>query len=87
MWSIYSLAKEAGCSPSRLLHIEGSYEAYCFDEAVLMWGMFVTNEIHKAGEGKKSSKQKGLEGKQERKFKELIGSPDEKRFASPVVTK
>lgn len=86
MWSIFSLSKEAGCRPSDLFGLTNSYEAYCFDEAVLMWGMYVSNEIREAGEGKKSSKQKGLEAKQERKFKQLIGTPDKKRFASPVVT-
>lgn len=87
MWSVFSLSKEAGVAPSDLLHISDSYSAYCFDEVVLLWGMHVTAEVRKAGESKKSSKEKGLEAKQERKFRQLMGSPDKVRFASPQATK
>jgi hypothetical protein len=87
MWNVFSLSQEAGVPPSRLMHIEDSYAAYCFDEAVLQWGSYVSAEVRKAGEGKKSSKEKGLEAKQDRKFRQLMEVPDEVRFASPVATK
>ena len=87
MWNVFSLAKEAGVPPSEFMHLDDPYVAYCFDEVVLMWGSFVTHEVREAGEAKKTSKQKSAEGKQDRKFKQLMGTPDEKRFATPVATK
>lgn len=83
---MYSLSKEAGVPPSKLIGIEDDYVAYCFDETVITWGIYVSNEVREAGEAKKSSKQKSLEAKQERKFRQLMGTPDKARFATPVVT-
>ena len=85
MWSVFSLSREARVAPSELMHIEDPYVAYCFDEAVLTWGSHVLSEVREAGEDKKTSKQKGLEAKAERKFKALLEVKDEKRFASPVA--
>ena len=69
------------------MRIENDYVAYCFDEVVLQWGSHVTAEVREAGEGKVSSKEKGLAAKRDRKFRQLMEVPDEKRFASPVATK
>ena len=87
MWSVFSLSKEAGVSPSSFMHLSDPYVAYCFDEAVLMWGTYVTNEVRESGEAKKSSKERGAEAKSERKFRELMGVSDKQRFASPSSTK
>lgn len=37
--------------------LDDPYTAYCFDEAVYLWGAYVENELREAGEGAKTKKQ------------------------------
>jgi hypothetical protein len=76
MWESYQNAKLWGVRPSELFFIKDEYQAYCFDEAVGMWGIHVTNELERI-EGKTS---KEIERKRKAKLGALLGLPDEKRF-------
>lgn len=68
--------------PSELLRVEDSYLAFCFDEAVMMWGMFVENELDKI-EGKTSGE---IERKRTRRLQVLMGEGDKPgQFADPAA--
>jgi hypothetical protein len=52
-WNLYSQAREWRTRPSQLIGlVEGSYPAYCFDEAIYIWGNFVSSELDKVKAGK-----------------------------------
>lgn len=78
LWTAFQGAKRWGVRPSQLYGISGEYEAFCFDEAVGMWGTHVTNELEKI-EGKNS---KEVERKRQNKLLQLLDAPVEQRFRS-----
>ncbi len=75
MWGIYQLSQSLGTRPSELLAIEDAYVAYCLDEAVMVFGTFVTNKLE-AVEGKPKEQEK----KRKALLGELLKLPDEQRF-------
>jgi hypothetical protein len=74
------MAKTYKVRPSELFGIEDAYVAYCFDEAVAVWGLHVTSELE-AIDGKNA---KQIEARREKKFNELMGMKPEKQFRDPA---
>lgn len=72
LWSLFTQATEFNCRPSELVGIsqEDAYAAFCFDEAVFMWGRFVDGELKKAQQGAKNDKQ--ARSKVEMRFRALM---------------
>lgn len=76
-----------GQTPSSLMGVEqGSYEAYCLDEAVIYFGMTVQNDLEKVGH-KPSKEERKAEAARKRYLEKLL-SDDEKEkgsgFADPA---
>lgn len=78
LWQAFQSAKHWNVRPSQLYDIEGSYYAFCFDEAVMTWGNFVTSELEKI-EGNNT---KTVEKKRHNKLLQLLDAPAEQRFRS-----
>lgn len=56
MWMLWQESQALRVTPSQILGLTlGSYEAYCFDQAVWYFGITVSAEVEKAGQ----KKQKG----------------------------
>jgi hypothetical protein len=70
--------------PSVLLGLaEGSYEAYCLDEAVFIWGGWVQQELQKVKGKTEAAVQRG----QERKLTMLLGKTKQPgTFRDPAGT-
>ncbi len=59
LWLTYLEAKTWNNRPSSLIAIEDEYTAYCFDQAVAVFGNVVSNELESVeGKTKKSVTQK-----------------------------
>lgn len=90
MWELFSLSRELKVRPSELLAIDDPLTAYCLDECVVTWGLFVRNELEKVGQ-KLSSKEKAIMAQRQAKLEALLGNPKTdaapKRFAVPVATR
>jgi hypothetical protein len=84
MWNVFVLSQEVKARPSELLAIEDAYSAWCMDECVLTWGLFVNSELDKI----KDKRPKALEGKRKLKLRQLLEPGDTvKKFATPVATR
>jgi hypothetical protein len=67
--------------PSEIADLENSYDAYCFDQAVATWGIFVQSELDKI-EGKTSA---SIQRKRESKLRQLLAEPGQKQvYADPA---
>lgn len=87
MWNVFSLSQEMGVRPSDLLGVTNDYEAYCLDEAVVTFGVYVQSEVRKVGD-KKTGKEKAKEGQKLAKLNALLNTkPGERKFANPVATR
>lgn len=75
MWGVYQLSQSLTIRPSELLGIEDAYVAYCLDEAVTVFGSYVTNKLEEV-EGKPKEREK----KRKAILGELLKLPDEQRF-------
>lgn len=63
----------------------GSYEAYCFDQAVWYLGVTIQNEIDQAGQ-KKDSKQAAIEAARQRVLKKFLDGHEAKgQYADPAA--
>lgn len=75
-------------TPSTLIGLkEGSYEAYCLNQATWYLGTFVTGEIEKVGQ-KKAKGQAGTEAARKRKLEQLLGIEQKKTkgtYADPAL--
>jgi hypothetical protein len=82
------LSRELKCRPSQLLGLTEVYEAFCIDEAVVLWGMHVRNEVQEVGE-KKSSKQKAKEGQKATRLRSMLEATKDgaRKFATPFATR
>lgn len=78
-------------TPSSLLGLtQGSYEAYCFDEAIWYFGTIVTNELEKAEAGtrkkvKGANKAQAARESALKKFLDEKGDGTTGRFADPAA--
>lgn len=76
MWVNWHSAKDSNRSPSSLIGlIEGSYEAYCYDQAAWYVVNTVQNEVDKVGE-KKAKGQAAQESAKNRKLRQMLGQGD-----------
>ena len=65
--------------PSELIGLIDPYVAYCFDEAVYAWGIYVESEVQAAVE---KAKPKQKDRVQEQTLNKLLDAPVERRFKS-----
>lgn len=86
LWLTFHNARDTNQSPSALIGLlEGSYEAYCFNQAVWYAGSLISNEIDKVGQ-KKAKSQASQEAARDRKLKQLLGQKDAKsQYADPAA--
>lgn len=88
LWRVYSVAKAFKQRPSDLLGIsEDEWMAWCVDEVVWTWGVYVEAEIRKAEKGKRQDTGKGAQKRKQeeaqaqarvdKRLKELLGNQDE----------
>lgn len=78
MWSLYNTSKQWSKRPSEMVGITEEYTAFCFDEAVGLWGSYVVNELEKI-EGKN---EKEVTRKRHQRLLKLLDAPDSVRFRS-----
>lgn len=73
-------------SPSSILGLTpGSYEAYCFDQAVWYLGTTITAEVEKAGH-KKQKGEAAMKAARERVLKRYLDGPNAKGlYADPAA--
>jgi len=64
----------------------GSYEAYCFDQAIWYFGITLENELSQAGQ-KPSKDDRKAQGARERVLERVLGisKPDNEKFMDPMV--
>lgn len=74
----YQLSQKAGVLPSQFYRIPEEYTAFCFDEAVIAFGMGVEAELN-AVEGKND---KEIVRKKNQVLGKLLQLPDKQRFKS-----
>lgn len=79
MWSLFQDSKLWHCRPSSMVDIQDPYVAYCFDQAVSIWGGYVERELDKI-EGKN---EKQVATKRRNKLMQLLEASDKQRFRSP----
>lgn len=69
--------------PSDLLGLtRGSYEAYCFDQAVWYFGTTITSELEKAGH-KPQKGERAMESARKRVLKKYLGETSKQQYADP----
>lgn len=87
LWSLWQKSKAVSTRPSQFLGLApDTYEAYCFDEAVIFFGLLLESELEEAAEGKKNKHQRRAEAAQQRVLKRVFG--DEKKgsgYADPAL--
>lgn len=85
---IWKQSQALRLTPSRIIGLtDGSYEAYCFDQAVWYFGSVLESELEQAGH----KRQKG-EGQREAarkkilaKYLDEVGKPSHQQFADPAA--
>lgn len=65
----------------------GSYEAWCFDEAVWYFGSVITSELEKVGrpKGKGAKGQASAEAQRTRVLNKYLGNAAPVKFADPAA--
>lgn len=86
MWLLYLQSRDLTTPPSKLFGLTaGSYEAYCFDQAVWYFGTQVTHRVEKVGH-KPYKGEATAKAAQERELKKILGDGDAKQqFADPAM--
>ena len=86
VWLIWLQSQSLSLPPSEFLGLQlGSYEAYCFNEAVWFFGTTVTNELEAAGQ-KRSKGDGRVQSARKRVLDKFLGKPDApKQFADPAL--
>lgn len=86
MWLLYLQSKDLAQLPSLILGLTpGSYEAYCFDQAVWYFGSQVQHKVEKVGHKpvKGEAQQRAA---QERELKKILDGKDApKVYADPAA--
>jgi len=78
LWILFTQSRQFRTRPSELIGINPEsdpYTAYCFDEAVFMWGKHVEGELRSAQKGAKSDRQAAM--KLEMRFRTLMHEEQE----------
>lgn len=86
MWLLYLQSRDQATLPSILFGLTpGSYEAYCFDQAVWYFGSQVSHRVEKAGR-KPAKGEQQAHAAQERELKKILGGDNAKQvFADPAL--
>ena len=72
MWHLFEQAKTWGQQPSELLGLEpGSYQAFCFNQVVFLYGSAVTAEVEGIPWGKNDTSEK-MAAKRERALRKML---------------
>lgn len=84
---MFRVAQGFQCRPSTLLSLDNAYVAYCFDEALYLWGNFVENELAEAElepQRKRDRKQLQAERRRKAAVSRVLGlAPTTNRFRDP----
>lgn len=56
LWETWVLSKQLGRTPAEVYFIEDQFTAWCFNRAVVMFGLAVEHDIDKATEKAKTTK-------------------------------
>lgn len=76
------MSKSLKTRPSELMGITDVYQAYCFDEAVVTFGSFVSDKLSQiTGKNEQS-----IRGQQELLLSKLLSSGAKAMFATPTAT-
>lgn len=73
LWTIYQQASKLSKRPSEMLDIVDRYTAYCFDEAVLVFGSGVESAMDSVRT--KGKKPEQIRGARENMLRKYIGLP------------
>lgn len=86
MWLLYLQSRDQSTLPSILLGLTpGSYEAYCFDQAVWYFGSQVSHKVEEAGRKPVKGEQQ-QKAAQERELKKILGGANAKQtYADPAL--
>lgn len=88
MWQLWQLSSSIGSRPSSLLDLQDTYVAYCFDQAVTMFGTGVQGILdsisHKNPRFEASQKAAKLDAILSNAPAEVV---QKKSFATPTPTK
>lgn len=86
LWLVWHNAKDSNKSPSALIGLtEGSYEAYCYDQAAWYVVTTITAEVEKVGQ-KPVKGQAQKEAARTRKLQQLLGQAEStKGYADPAA--
>lgn len=86
MWMLWQQSQSLGVTPSSLIGLtEGSYEAYCFDQAAWYFGSIITQELNQAGQ-KKQKGEAQVEAARKRVLDKFLKKPhaaQAQQFADP----
>lgn len=89
VWLLWLKAKTLSVKPSSFLGLEeGSYVAYCLDEAVTFFGLMVENKLEEAGQGKPSKEDRRAQAAREKVLDSIFGKDEKKKtsgFADPAL--
>lgn len=88
VWLLWLKAKAIGAKPSSFLGLEdGSYEAYCLDEAVIYFGLHLENMLEEAGQSKPSKEERRAQQARERILDKIFGTDLKKGsgYADPAL--
>jgi hypothetical protein len=86
MWLLFLQAKDLSTQPSKIIGLtKGSYEAYCFDQAVWYFGSQVTHRVEKVGH-KPAKGEASTRAAQERELKKILEGEQAKQvYADPAA--
>lgn len=86
MWLLYLQSRDLATLPSVFLGLTpGSYEAYCFDQAVWYFGSQVSHRVEKAGR-KPVKGEASQQAAQERELKKILDGDSAKQvYADPAL--
>jgi hypothetical protein len=76
------MSKSLKTRPSELMGIVDTYRAYCFDEAVVTFGSFVSDKLSSVNGKNEAS----IRGQQELLLSKLLSQSAKAMFATPTAT-
>jgi hypothetical protein len=79
-WRLWGLSRSYKCRPSELLGIENSWDAYCFDNAIQLFGGTIQNKIDSVSEKTDAATSRKRESILRRYIPELAKA---RKFADP----
>lgn len=88
VWLLWHKAKSIGATPSSLVGVEqGTYSAYCLDEAVIYFGLVLEARLDEAGH-KPSKEERRAKAARDRVLQRVLGEVEENSgsgYADPAT--